>query len=428
MGKKVRVNLFKVTLFILFFTTLGFSSINIVNDVQLKNNELVLYFTKNFNKNSIRKMLLLHPHRQVFDFKNVRLKDRRISRRFPKNIRIAQFKPNTVRIVIQNKNTYRCIPYTPMLSERELHIPLATQKIHIKKSKSSSYIKMKKHKQSKRSAKTINEIFSNVEMVNKDETRKYSIENNKYINNASLPIVVRRQVNKHDLIVIDAGHGGHDSGAVGGGKREKDLVLSIAKKTANALKKRGFRVYLTRSKDYFLKLSKRTKIADKKGATVFVSIHANSVEKMRRATAHGIETFFLQTTRDAKSQRIATRENAAVLKGAGSNLSKHVIIDSVLNGPKIIESNKLAIDVQKHIIGNVRRKYNWVKDGGVRHAPFYVLVGASRPSILVEVGYISHPRERKRLFTESYQNLIAKGIAEGVNSYLNNRKKEIDID
>ena len=140
MGKKVRVNLFKVTLFILFFTTLGFSSVNIVNDVQLKNNELVLYFTNNFNKNSIRKMLLLHPHRQVFDFRNVRLKDRRISRKFPKNIRIAQFKPNIVRIVIQNKNTYRCIPYTPMLTEKELHIPLSTQKIHKKKSKSSTYI------------------------------------------------------------------------------------------------------------------------------------------------------------------------------------------------------------------------------------------------------------------------------------------------
>ena len=373
-------------------------------------------------------MILSHPHRQVFDFKYVHLKNKHISKRFPKNIRIAQFKSNTVRIVIQNKNTYNCVPYTPVLSENELHIPLGRQQTNRKKPMPSLSSKLKKHKKSKRSAKTINEIFSEVEMLNKDEEYQYTMKSDKHEENDVPPVAVRSKANKRDLIVIDAGHGGHDSGAVGGAKQEKNLVLSIAKKTAKALKKRGFRVYLTRSKDYFLKLSQRTKIADKKGATVFVSIHANSVERRRRNIAHGIETFFLQTTRDAKSQRIAARENAAVLKGAGSNLSKHVIIDSVLNGPKIIESNKLAIDVQKHIIGNVRRKYSWVKDGGVRHAPFYVLVGASRPSILVEVGYISNPRERKRLFTAKYQNLIANGIAEGVNSYLNNRKKEIDID
>jgi len=102
-------------------------------------------------------------------------------------------------------------------------------------------------------------------------------------------------------------------------------------------------------------------------------------------------------------------------------------VDSVLSGPKIVESNKLAIDVQRRIMTNLHRRYRGVKDGGVRHAPFWVLVGASRPSILVEVGYISHPTERARLFTPRYQELIAKGIAEGVDSYLNNRKKEIDI-
>ena len=232
---------------------------------------------------------------------------------------------------------------------------------------------------------------------------------------------------KHELIVIDAGHGGHDSGAVGGGKKEKDLVLSIAKKVAKNLKRQGYPVYMTRNKNRFLKLSQRTHIADKKGAVAFISIHANAVAKKHRNKVHGVETFFLQNTRDAKSQRIAARENAAVLKGAKSKLSRRVIIDSVLNGPKIVQSNKLAIDVQRRIITNLRSKYSRVRDGGVRHAPFYVLVGASRPSILVEVGYISNPKERKRLFTSKYQNLIAKGIAEGTSNYLNNRKKEIDF-
>jgi N-acetylmuramoyl-L-alanine amidase len=99
----------------------------------------------------------------------------------------------------------------------------------------------------------------------------------------------------------------------------------------------------------------------------------------------------------------------------------------VLSGPKIVESNKLAIAVQSRMMTNLHTRYRGVKDGGVRHAPFWVLVGASRPSILVEVGYISHPTERKRLFTARYQELIAKGIAEGVEMYLDNRKKEIDL-
>jgi N-acetylmuramoyl-L-alanine amidase len=240
-------------------------------------------------------------------------------------------------------------------------------------------------------------------------------------------VPVSKVGSKHERIVIDAGHGGHDSGAIGGSKKEKNIVLQIAKRLNKQLRKRGYIVYMTRNSDRFLKLPQRTRIADKKNAKVFVSIHANSVPKKKRNKIQGVETFFLQNTRDAKSQRIAARENKAVLRGAGNTLSKKVIIDSVLNGPKIVQSNKLAIDVQRRMLTNLRAKYRGVKDGGVRSAPFWVLVGASRPSILVEVGYISHPRERKRLSTSAYQELIAKGIAEGIENYLNNRKKEIEF-
>ena len=139
---------------------------------------------------------------------------------------------------------------------------------------------------------------------------------------------------KSQRIVIDAGHGGHDSGAVGGSKKEKDIVLQVAKRLQKQLKRRGYTVYMTRSSDRFLKLPQRTKIADKKDAKVFVSIHANSVPKKKRNKIQGVETFFLQNTRDAKSQRIAARENKAVLKGAGSTLSKKVIVDSVLERAK----------------------------------------------------------------------------------------------
>jgi len=232
-------------------------------------------------------------------------------------------------------------------------------------------------------------------------------------------------VKSENLIVIDAGHGGKDAGAVCEGRYEKDAVLGIVTKLKNAFQEKGYRVYLTRAEDNFLTLAERTHIADKMNADVFISVHANAIANKRNfENVEGIETYFLQKTRDARSQSIATKENAAVLQGTDS-LSQNVIIDSVLNGPKIIESNKLAIDVQNNIIQAVQKEYTDVKNGGVKPAPFYVLVGASRPSILVETGYITNTKERDRLFDLNYQEKMAQGIVSGVSKYLENRKKEV---
>ncbi|NOR55285.1 MAG: N-acetylmuramoyl-L-alanine amidase [Sulfurovum sp.] len=235
-------------------------------------------------------------------------------------------------------------------------------------------------------------------------------------------------VDRSDLVVvIDAGHGGDDSGATAGNRYEKDLVLQITKKLYKEFRSQGFDVYLTRGSDKFLKLGQRTRMADKKEAKVFISIHANAIaNKSKFSQVEGVETYFLQKTRDARSQRIAARENASVLQGTDT-LSKNVIIDAVLNGPKIIESHKLAIDVQRNMVKNLKSSYSGVKDGGVRPAPFYILVGASRPSILVEVGYITNPKERERLFTSNYQEKIVDGIVTGVGNYMDNRKKEINL-
>lgn len=228
----------------------------------------------------------------------------------------------------------------------------------------------------------------------------------------------------NDLVVIDAGHGGHDSGAYSGGKKEKDIVLQITKRLYKELKSKGYKVVFTRNSDRFLKLGERTRIADHKDAKVFISIHANAIaNKSRYNVVEGVETYFLQKTRDERSQRIAARENASVLKGT-DKLSQDVIIDAVLNGPKIIHSHKLAIDVQKGMMKNLRNKYPDVKNGGAKPGPFYILVGASRPSILIEVGYLTNPKERARLITSDYQKRIAKGIAEGVDKYLDNRKQQ----
>lgn len=234
------------------------------------------------------------------------------------------------------------------------------------------------------------------------------------------------EVDRSDsLVVIDAGHGGCDSGALCDSKQEKDLVLQITKKLKKEFSSEGYKVHLTRGDDSFLTLSQRTRIADKKDAKVFISIHANAIsDQSRFDKVEGVETYFLQKTRDEKSQRIAARENASALCGT-DKLSQEVIIDSVLNGPKIIQSHKLAIDVQQNMMKHVNSGYGGVKDGGVRPAPFYVLVGASRPSILIEVGYITNSKERARLFRSDYQEVLAEGIVEGVNSYLDNRKREM---
>jgi N-acetylmuramoyl-L-alanine amidase len=158
---------------------------------------------------------------------------------------------------------------------------------------------------------------------------------------------------------------------------------------------------------------------------VFISVHANAISDTKRFNeVEGVETYYLQKTRDARSQSIAARENASVLIGT-DQLSQNVILNSVLSGPKVIESQKLAIDVQNNMFGHLNKNYKNVKNGGVRPAPFYVLVGASRPSILVEVGYITNPKERRRLATSKYQKHIAKGIVAGVGRYLDNRKKEV---
>ena len=229
------------------------------------------------------------------------------------------------------------------------------------------------------------------------------------------------------LVVIDAGHGGHDCGAQCGGKQEKTLVLQVVKKLQQAFRREGYRVYLTRGNDRFLTLGQRTRIADQKDADVFISIHANAIaDKSRFEAVEGVETYYLQKTRDGRSQRIAQRENEAVLKGT-DRLSRDVIVDAVLAGPKVVESHKLAIDVQNNIMKRLQSRYPDAKNGGAKPAPFYVLVGASRPSILVEVGYITNAKERERLFSPDYQERIAKGIVEGVDRYLDNRQKELGI-
>jgi N-acetylmuramoyl-L-alanine amidase len=224
---------------------------------------------------------------------------------------------------------------------------------------------------------------------------------------------------KNKIIVIDAGHGGHDPGAIGTrGIKEKNIVLKTALKTYYVLKSKGYRVYLTRSDDKFIKLTNRTKFANDKKADLFISIHANSVpRRSKRSKAYGIETYFLSPTKSKRSMRVAEKENLADTE-AMNYFSRFTFLN-ILNKSKIIESNKLSIDVQNGVLRNIQTAYK-VKNKGVKKAPFWVLVGATMPSILIEIGYVSHPIEGRRLNSRYYQKLLARGIAEGVDNYFKN--------
>jgi len=219
-------------------------------------------------------------------------------------------------------------------------------------------------------------------------------------------------------IVIDAGHGGRDGGASYKRKRfEKNITLNISKYVKEELQRKGFKVFLTRSRDKYVKLSKRTKYANKKKADVFISIHANAARKNRASKAHGVESYFLSPARSARAKRVAALENKGDMTGMGWS-SKNSLL-TILNRAKITAANKMAIDIQKNMLYSLRKQYGKknIRDGGVREGPFWVLVGAQMPSVLVEVGYISHPTEGYRISTRRYQKLIAKGIAKGIESY-----------
>ena len=220
------------------------------------------------------------------------------------------------------------------------------------------------------------------------------------------------------VIVIDAGHGGADGGASYKRVRfEKNITLNISKYLKTELEKFGFKVYLTRTRDKYVKLSHRTKYANSKKADIFISIHANAARKSRASKAHGVETYFLSPARSARAKRVAALENKGDMSGMGWS-SKDSLL-TILNRAKITAANKMAIDIQKNMLYTLRQKYGKknIRDGGVREGPFWVLVGAQMPSVLIEVGYISHPKEGYRISTKAYQKRVANGIAKGIESY-----------
>ncbi len=275
-----------------------------------------------------------------------------------------------------------------------------------------------KHARSKHAHSPLNERSAKKE-IPKKEIPKKEAENeskNQVFIAEKNDTFIKTKRKKHKKIVLDAGHGGKDCGAMSANLVcEKDIVLEVVKFLHKELKKRGYSVLLTRDKDIYIDLVARTELANKKSADLFISVHANSIPKHSTSNAHGIETYFLSTARSERARKVAEQENKDDVN-LMDYFSKSLLLNS-LNTQRLIVSNKLAIDVQYGMLQSVRKNYPDVVDGGVREGPFWVLAGALMPSILIEIGYNSHAIESKRIQSKPYQKILAKGIADGIDSF-----------
>ncbi|WQZ86783.1 N-acetylmuramoyl-L-alanine amidase [Helicobacter pylori] len=356
------------------------------------------------------------------------------------SITIAQFSPKLARVVISHapKMTYEIkilkdklyvsivekkplIRHQMVLKPPKHHAlkhttPKPAPKPIKKEAKKSQETKEKtptKHVYSKHAHSPLNERSAKKE-IPKKETENES-KNQVFIAEKN-DTLIKTKRKKHKKIVLDAGHGGKDCGAMSANLVcEKDIVLEVVKFLYKELKKRGYSVLLTRDKDIYIDLVARTELANRKSADLFISVHANSIPKHSTSNAHGIETYFLSTARSERARKVAEQENKDDVN-LMDYFSKSLLLNS-LNTQRLIVSNKLAIDVQYGMLQSIRKNYPDVVDGGVREGPFWVLAGALMPSILIEIGYNSHAIESKRIQSKPYQKILAKGIADGIDSF-----------
>ncbi|WP_459103220.1 N-acetylmuramoyl-L-alanine amidase family protein [Helicobacter pylori] len=354
-------------------------------------------------------------------------------------ITIAQFSPKLARVVISHapKMTYEVKIlkdklYVSIVEKKPLTrhqmVPTKPPKHHdvlkhptpkpapksIKKEAKEAKEKTPtKHAHSKHAHSQLNERSAKKEIPKKEAENES--KNQVFIAEKN-DAFIKTKRKKHKKIVLDAGHGGKDCGAMSANLVcEKDIVLEVVKFLHKELKKRGYSVLLTRDKDIYIDLVARTELANKKSADLFISVHANSIPKRSTSNAHGIETYFLSTARSERARKVAEQENKDNVN-LMDYFSKSLLLNS-LNTQRLVVSNKLAIDVQYGMLQSIRKNYPDVVDGGVREGPFWVLAGALMPSILIEIGYNSHAIESKRIQSKPYQKILAKGIADGIDSF-----------
>lgn len=342
------------------------------------------------------------PERVYIDLNRTRVgttvKDITIGDGLLKGARIAQYKPTTVRVVldIESMKDFKIFPLSepsrlvidvrgdrqPGFSRLEPVIVAAPESLPVTRATAAAPEKKSGEKREKQPKKPISGVSK-----------------------------IRR-------IVVDPGHGGHDPGAVGPtGIQEKDVVLAIGLELKEQLiEELGVDVVMTRSTDVFIPLEERTAIANKVGADLFVSVHANAAPNK---SASGIETYYLNLAKTDKVAQLAAKENGTSLEKV--SVLQAILFDLMANY-KLNDSAHLAEEVQKALYKKVRGQFGETRNLGVKQGPFYVLVGASMPSILVETAFLSNATEEARLKDPAYHDAAAEGIMEGIRSYINSLK------
>ena len=403
--------------------------------------KLELKFSRPLDGGDVKKTDLNQKgsYKSIYEFKGIWSggKPQRIKNYLVDEIRISQFDANTVRVVfvdkfkhnlklrVQNQSVIFSKATAQNSDSLSAKTPESKSKENLKEPQKAAQKAQIEPKQ--------NEKIQPKNQQSKAEQASKSAQNDQKIApkakpEEETPVPLARTAStkkitsaKGKVIVLDAGHGGDDPGAVNGHLKEKNIVLSIAQKAGKELQGRGYKVYYTRSKDKFINLRDRTKYANDKAADLFISIHANAAPtKAKAASMRGIETFFLSPARSERSKNAAALENKSDVDEM-NYFSKQTFLN-FLNREKIIASNKLAIDVQREVLAQAKTVIPKTADGGVREAPFWVLVGALMPAVLVEVGYITHPSEGELINNSKYQDALAKGLADGIDVYFSNQQ------
>lgn len=399
--------------------------------------KLELKFSRPLDGGDVKKTDLNQKgsYKSIYEFKGIWSggKPQRIKNYLVDEIRISQFDANTVRVVFVDKFKHnlklRVQNQSVIFSKATVQ---NSDSLSAKMPESKSKENLKEPQKAQIEPKQNEKIQPKNQQSKAEQAAKSAQNEQKIVPKAKpeeeMPAPLAKTAStkkitsaKGKVIVLDAGHGGDDPGAVNGHLKEKNIVLSIMQKAGKELQGRGYKVYYTRSKDKFINLRDRTKYANDKAADLFISIHANAApNKAKAASMRGIETFFLSPARSERSKNAAALENKSDVDEM-NYFSKQTFLN-FLNREKIIASNKLAIDVQREVLAQAKTVIPKTADGGVREAPFWVLVGALMPAVLVEVGYITHPSEGELINNSKYQDALANGLADGIDVYFSNQR------
>ena len=356
---------------------------------------------------------LSKPERVYINFKETQLADSvakeiKIGSRFLKGLRLSQLDKENTRLVV-DLNESNNLKIGVWSEGHKLFVELSNKKTPDVKVASKSKIPFTKKIASKPKIPSTKAVNFDKKVKHNKEPRKVAVKVSK---KRSLPVVNK----KLPLIVVDAGHGGSDLGAKGyRGIQEKNVNLAIALRLKDVLTSRyKYRVILTRGDDTFIPLPGRGKIANDNNADVFVSVHANAAP---RRAAHGIETYYLGQGHSEEAKATAARENGKLVRSVKDDETQEILA-SMISTTKINKSSRLAGNIQNQLYQSMRKKYSGVKNLGVKEGPFFVLHDTNMASVLIEVGFVTNPREESRLKQSSYLDRLASSIAKGVSKFV----------